>query len=97
MRKTTVYLTDEEAEALRSASIATGRSQSDLIREGVRRVTARRPKRVFHSMGIGSSAGTKYEGAPLEWDADELYREVMGLEPEDDTPDRRRRADRTSG
>ena len=55
MRKTTVYLTDEEADALRATAAATGRSQSELIRDGIRRVTARRTKRVFHSMGSGDS------------------------------------------
>jgi Ribbon-helix-helix protein, copG family len=83
MRKTTVYLSDEEAEALRSASIATGKSQSELIREGVRQVTAAPPKRVFHSMGIGGSKSTSYEGLALEWDADELYDWVMGRRGDD--------------
>ncbi len=54
MRKTTVYLADEEAEALRRRAAETGRSQSELIREGIRRVTGM-GKRVFHSMGSGDS------------------------------------------
>jgi Arc/MetJ-type ribon-helix-helix transcriptional regulator len=58
MKKTTVYLRDEEADALKQAAAASGRSQSELIREGVRRVTrARRPKRVFYSMGIAEGPG----------------------------------------
>ncbi|HEX9635673.1 MAG TPA: CopG family transcriptional regulator [Candidatus Limnocylindria bacterium] len=35
MEKTTVYLTDELKRALRRASRATGRSEADLIREGI--------------------------------------------------------------
>lgn len=89
MRKTTVYLTDEEAEALHSASIATGRSQSDLIREGVRAVTGARRRRVFHSMGVGPSEGRTSEGQPLEYDAEDLYRHKMGGPPSE-----RRGADR---
>jgi Arc/MetJ-type ribon-helix-helix transcriptional regulator len=57
MRKTTVYLSDDEADALRRAAVATGRSQSELIREGVRRVTGRKRDRRFHSMGKGEGTG----------------------------------------
>lgn len=39
MEKTTVYLTDELKRALRSASRATGRSEAELIREGIGLVT----------------------------------------------------------
>jgi hypothetical protein len=35
MEKTTVYLPDELKRALRSAARATGRSEADLIREGI--------------------------------------------------------------
>lgn len=35
VEKTTVYLTDELKQALRRASRATGRSEADLIREGI--------------------------------------------------------------
>jgi hypothetical protein len=35
MEKTTVYLTGELKQALRRASRATGRSEADLIREGI--------------------------------------------------------------
>lgn len=53
MFKTSVYLTAEEAAALRRAAAATGRSQADLIREGVRRVVADAPPRTFRSRGLG--------------------------------------------
>jgi hypothetical protein len=74
MRKTSVYLDDDESEGLRRIAIRTGRPQAELIREGVRRVIAamETEPRVFHSMGIG-------EGPPYEsWSADELYEWVMG-------------------
>jgi Arc/MetJ-type ribon-helix-helix transcriptional regulator len=38
MKKTTVYLSDEEAASLQRAASATGLSQSELIREGIRLV-----------------------------------------------------------
>lgn len=58
MRKTSVYLSEEEWEALRRAAAETGRSQSELIREGVRRVTTRKPRR-FRSMGMGEGTGER--------------------------------------
>jgi Ribbon-helix-helix protein, copG family len=39
MHRSTVYLPDELKAALQRASTATGRSEAELIREGVRRVT----------------------------------------------------------
>ena len=76
MKKTTVYLTEQEAHGLRRAAVREGRSQSELIREGVRRVISEadaRP-RVFRSMAKGRGGGRPYE----PWGADELYRQVMG-------------------
>jgi hypothetical protein len=76
MRKTSVYLTDDEAEALRRASEVSGRSQSELLREGVRHVveTVGVRERTFHSMGAGHGGGAPYQ-LP---DPDELYAHVMG-------------------
>lgn len=71
MRKTTVYLSDEESDGLRRMAAATGRSQAALIREAVRRLTARPAKRVFHSMGVAASGSAEKS---RRWDADELYR-----------------------
>jgi hypothetical protein len=74
MRKTSVYLTQGEAEGLKRVALLTGQPQAELIREGVRRViaAAEAQPRVFHSMGVG-------EGPPYEpWSADELYERVMG-------------------
>lgn len=41
MEKTTVYLTSEQKRALARAAKATGRSEADLIRDGVETVTRR--------------------------------------------------------
>lgn len=76
MIKTTVYLSEDEAAELRRVAAVTGKSQSELIREGVRHVVAQAPERKFHSLGKGQGDGTPYQG----WDADALYREVMGLD-----------------
>ena len=76
MRKTSVYLTEEEAEGLRRAADISGRSQAELIREGIHRMLTElgAAKREFHSMGKGHGGGASYR----EWNADELYETVMG-------------------
>lgn len=74
MRKTSVYLTDDEAEGLRRVAVREGRAQAELIREGVRRVIAdleSRP-RVFRSLGKGR--GPAYE----PWTSDEVRDRLMG-------------------
>jgi Arc/MetJ-type ribon-helix-helix transcriptional regulator len=75
MRKTTVYLTEEEAEALRRTAAETGRSQSELIREGIRRVTARRRRR-FRSLGAGEGTGE-----PVGRQAEELLAATLRPRP----------------
>lgn len=76
MYKTSVYLNPAEMEGLRRAATRTGRSQAELIREGVRLVTAeaRTVRRTFHSLGRGHGGGAPY----VAWDAEELHRSVMG-------------------
>jgi hypothetical protein len=74
MRKTTVYLTESEVEGLRRVAAATGRSQADLIREGVQRVIEAGPPRTFHSMGKGEGAGESHP----RWRPDELYDKAFG-------------------
>ncbi len=76
MHKTSVYLDAGDVERLRSAAARTGRSQAELIREGVRMVTAdaRPAPRAFHSLAVGHGGGAPYRG----WDADELHRAVSG-------------------
>ena len=72
MRKTTVYLTDEEAAALQRVAAQTGRSQSELIREGVRVVTSAAEERRFRSMGKGEGTGE-----PVGRMAEELLAETL--------------------
>jgi hypothetical protein len=77
MRKTSVYLTDDEAEGLRRAALRKGLPQAELIRQGVRKVLDEADvpaTRVFHSMGKGHGDGR----AVTHWTADEPYEWVMG-------------------
>ena len=74
MQKTTVYLDDEEADGLRRLAQATGRSQSELIREGIRHLVRGVPRRTFHSLGAGhSGAGGEQRTGGRAWEADDLY------------------------
>jgi Arc/MetJ-type ribon-helix-helix transcriptional regulator len=75
MRKTSVYLTDDEAEGLRRLAAREGRPQAELIREGVRRVIAETESqpRTFRSLAAGRGGGK-----PAAWTSDELYRKAMG-------------------
>lgn len=74
MRKTTVYLNEDEIEGLRWAAAATGKSQAELIREGVRRLLQEGPKRKFHSMGRGAGTG---ESRP-RWSSEALREKTLG-------------------
>ena len=76
MRKTSVYLTEDEAEGLRRVAAREGRPQAELIREGVRHVIAEHDAqpRTFRSMGAGHSEGRAYQ----PWDPEDLYQKVMG-------------------
>ena len=76
MRKTSVYLTGEEADGLRRLAVREGRPQAELIREGIRRVIAEAgPQgRVFRSLGVARSDGKR----PARWTSDELLRKVQG-------------------
>ena len=74
MRKTTVYLGDEEAAGLRRLAAATGTSQAELIRTGVLHVLSRDQQRTFHSMGRGESSGEPVG----RWDAEGLARKIVG-------------------
>lgn len=75
MRKTTLYLEESEADALRRLAAETGRSQAELIREAIGQLIGPAPSRTFHSMARGSSAGST---SARKWSSDELYRKVMG-------------------
>jgi len=76
MKKTSVYLTAEEAEGLRRLAVREQRSQADLIREGIRRVIGAggTQPREFRSLGRGRGGGRPYE----KWAADDLYRKAVG-------------------
>jgi Ribbon-helix-helix protein, copG family len=75
MRKTTVYLSDDEVEGLRRVAAETGASQSDLIRRGLRTVLGEPPAdRVFHSAGTGASGGRR----PRRWTSEEVYDKAFG-------------------
>ena len=78
MRKTSVYLTDEEAEGLRRVALATGKSQAELIRAGVRHVidTEGGAAREFRSLGKGRGGGEPY----TPWTPEEIYTKVIGRE-----------------
>lgn len=76
MRKTSVYLADDEAEDLRRLAVREGRPQAELIREGIRRVLTEveAKPRTFRSLGVGRSDGRK----PSRWTSDELHRKALG-------------------
>ena len=74
MRKTTVYLGDDDAEGLRRLADEVGKSQAELVREGVQRLLGQRRKRKFYSLGLGKGPGRR---AP-RWRSDAVYRETMG-------------------
>jgi hypothetical protein len=74
MRKTTVYLNDEEAEALRVLSAATGVSQAELIRAAIRRAVATSRQRQFHSLGRGRGPG----GPTPSWTPEQVYDKAFG-------------------
>lgn len=78
MRKTSVYLTEDEAEGLRRLAAREGRPQAELIREGVRKVIAEieAQPRAFRSLGAGRGGGGGR--TPATWTSDELYRKAMG-------------------
>jgi hypothetical protein len=70
VKKTSVYLSDDEANGLRRAASVLGRPQAELIREGVRLVVAEQSggKRRFHSLAMGRGDGTPF----ARWTAKEL-------------------------
>src|SRR5262249_11299498 len=76
MRKTTVYLSDEEVEALRQLSAATGVSQAELIRGAIRQAVAQLPRRRFRSLGQGE--GTAERTSTPRWTAAEVYDKAFG-------------------
>jgi hypothetical protein len=76
MRKTSVYLSEQEAEQLRLLALRDGRPQAELIREGVRRVIAEGDpeRRRYRSLGKGRGGGEPY----TPWQPGDVYRKSMG-------------------
>jgi len=76
MKKTSVYLTEEEAADLRRLAVREGRSQAELIRDGIRRVIVEgQPKaREFKSLGKGRGGGQPYR----PWNSKKLYDKAFG-------------------
>ena len=75
MKKTSVYLSDEEAERLHRMALSSGRPQSELIREGIRRVIGESaPRRAFRSLGKGRGGGRPY----ARWKGEDLYKKAIG-------------------
>ena len=73
-----MYLTEDEAADLRRVAIREGRSQAELIRDGVRRVIdeAERKPRELKSLGKGHGGGQPYR----RWGSQELYDKTLGRE-----------------
>jgi predicted transcriptional regulator len=71
--KTTVYLEDSDAAALRRIAAESGRSQAEIIREAIARVTRSAGPRRLRSAGVGRGSG-----APVARDADRIVREELG-------------------
>lgn len=75
MKKTSVYLSEDDAARLGRAAAASGRPQSEIIREGIRYVIgAPSARRHFRSLGKGHGGGRPYSA----WKSRELLRKVMG-------------------
>jgi hypothetical protein len=75
MRKTSVYLSEDDAQRLSRVAALSGRPQSELIRDGIRHVIgAPATRRRFWSLGRGHGGGKPY----TSWKSRELLRKVMG-------------------
>lgn len=73
MVKTTVYLDEDQAHALRRLAAATGRSQAEIIRAAITEATRELPERRLSFVGAGRGGGAAVAGQ-----ADELARQEMG-------------------
>jgi predicted transcriptional regulator len=73
MIRTTVYLDERDAAALRRMAAQTGRSQASIIREAVAEATRPARRRTFKSHG--AARGT---GEPIGRGAEAILREELG-------------------
>jgi len=73
MVKTTVYLDERDAVALRRMAAETGRSQAHIIREAIGRTTREIGPRRLRSAAVGHG-----DGAPIARNADEIVRAELG-------------------
>ena len=74
MKKTSVYLSEDDAERLGRVAAASGRPQSEIIREGIRSVIgAPAARRHFRSLGKGHGGGRPYS----RWKSRALFQKVM--------------------
>ena len=71
--KTTVYLDERDAAALRRIAAETGRSQADIIREAIGRAT-----RTIGPRRLRSAAAGHGSGEPVARAADAIIRAEMG-------------------
>lgn len=76
MVKTTVYLDESDAAALRRLAAATGRSQAQLIREAVSEKTRAAAPRTLSFIGAGRGSG-----GTVGRNADEIVRKELGGYP----------------
>ncbi len=75
MRKTSVYLSDDDARRLSRVAALRGRPQSELIRDGIRQVIgAPDTQRRFRSLGKGHGGGKPYAA----WKSRDLLRKAIG-------------------
>jgi predicted transcriptional regulator len=74
--KTTVYLDEADAAALRRMAAQTGRSQAEIIREAIAAATAPARRRKFKSHGAGRGSGE-----PIGRNADAIVRRELGSRP----------------
>jgi hypothetical protein len=78
MKKTSVYLTEEEAADLRRLAVREGKPQAELIRDGIRRVIddAQSRPREFKSLGKGRGGGKPYR----PWRSKKVYDKAFGAD-----------------
>ena len=73
MVKTTVYLDERDAAALRRLAAESGRSQAEIIRNAVARAIRAAGQHRLHSAGFGCGSG-----GPVARNADEIVRRELG-------------------